>query len=342
MILTEIERLVTRTNLAAWYAASDLSATLADGASVATWPDKSGNARDLLRSTNKPTFAANIVNGYPAINFDGTMNPLTYTGTVSLKHVFVVASYADAAFPASGGAGEYAGLITGVGGGSIPILIGFPSSTKFYDNNYDAIDTFHYYKRGYERLETDMQCSFSNTISVFEDSFAGGWGLDGIQIGKDRNFANRLWKGRVVEILCYTGVLTDTERRDIYEYLAMKYLLYKQNSAGLDVWPFQADWGDVLGKDKRVLSSTAVSGANKSRSKTSAKRAFAPKFSSRFPEEYDTAEAFWDAKYPGTHFIYRDYTTATETDSECRFVSGISKTREDYRDTDYEWQAVQV
>lgn len=344
MNLTELEKLVPKTNMQAWYAASSLGLT--NGASVSAMTNKTNTGNhNLACGASQPTFVTNVINGLPAVRFSGSgsSNPLaTTTGGIVPKHIFVVAGYDGAAFPAVSGVGEYAGLISAAGAGSVPVLIGNPSSTRFYDNNYDATDEFHYYHRGLELTESTATASFNNALSIFEVSFVGGWSLDNIQIGKDRTFANRVWKGDFCEALFYSTTLSNTDRYAIYEYLAMKYLLYKRNSAGLDVWPFQADWGDVLGKDKRVLSSTSVSGANKSRSKSSAKRAIAPRFTARFPEEYDAAESFWDSKYPATHFIYRDYTTSAETDTECRFVSGISKSREDYRDVDYEWQAVEV
>ncbi len=344
MNLTELENLVPKTGLQAWYAASSLG--YANGASVAAMSNKAGTGtHNLVCGASQPTMATNVINGLPAVSFSGSgsSNPLaTVSGALLPKHIFVVAGYNGAAFPAVSGVGEYAGLISGAATGNIPVLIGNPSSTRFFDNNYDSIDTYHYYHRGLELTESTATASFNNALSIFEVSFAGGWSLDNIQIGKDRTFANRVWKGYFCEALFYSTEQANALRYAIYEYFAMKYMLWQRNSAGLDVWPFQADWGDVLGTDKRVLSSTSVSGASKSRNKSSAKKAFAPNFTSRFPEEYDAAASFWDSKYPGTHYIYRDWAVSPEVDTECRFTSGLSKPREDFRDVDYNWQAVEV
>jgi hypothetical protein len=66
--------------LHSWYDSSfgawaDASATLAatDGAGVARWDDRSGNARHLLQSTaaSRPTFRAAQANGRPCLRLDG-------------------------------------------------------------------------------------------------------------------------------------------------------------------------------------------------------------------------------------------------------------------------------
>lgn len=166
--------------------------------------------------------------------------------------------------------------------------------------------------------------------------------MDGIVIGGDRGFSTHKWKGPFCLNLMYSDIKTGNDRLDIYEYIALKYLLWKRNSAGLDVWPFNPDWGRTLAAGKRVLSSTAVSGENKSRSKSTAKKAFEAQFESRWPEEYDAAYAFWNEKYPGTSFIYRDYAFSPERDTEARFVSDLPQQATDYRDINYSFQAVEV
>lgn len=57
--------------LRAWYKADSL--VLNDGDAVASWTDESGNSRHAVQATgaNKPLYKTNIVNGRPAIKFDG-------------------------------------------------------------------------------------------------------------------------------------------------------------------------------------------------------------------------------------------------------------------------------
>src|SRR5215831_11869900 len=58
-------------SLKAWWAADLMTAS--DGAAVGTWPDQSGNGIDATQATsgNKPIYKVNIINGLPALLFDG-------------------------------------------------------------------------------------------------------------------------------------------------------------------------------------------------------------------------------------------------------------------------------
>jgi len=51
---------------------SDSSNNPSDGASVATWGDRSGNGNNFAESSNQPTFKASWLNGKPAVEFDGS------------------------------------------------------------------------------------------------------------------------------------------------------------------------------------------------------------------------------------------------------------------------------
>jgi len=339
--MSEIDSLIPRSGLLAWHAA-DAITSVAHGGIVTIMPDKSGNGRDVECDASYPTLSTNYINGKPAVIFSGANDPLSTTTSILVKHAFVVAAYSDAAFPAVGGANEYAGLLSGVSAGNLGLLVGNPSSTRFYDFDWESMGTYTYRRRDVAFAENNLQAAFNNAISIFEISLSGGWGLNGIQFGRDRVATTRKWKGPFCESLLYSEIKTGSDRLDIYEYLAMKYLLWKRVASGLDVWPFQPNWGRPLATAKRILSSTAVSGAYKSRTKSTAKKAFEPQFESRWPEEYDAAHAFWNAKYPGTSFIYRDYAFSPERDTTVRFASDLPQQANDYRDINYSFQAVEV
>lgn len=330
-----IETLIPRSGLASWH---KYEAGVSGNEIIY---DYSGNSRTIQCSVgNEPVLTTDVVNSRPGWYFNGSRDPLVYTGTFTPKHIFVVGAYADAAFPAVSGAGEYAGLVSGKDTANYGILIGNPSSTKFYNVGYGS--GHEYRRRDAVYAESDMQAAMSNDISVFEVSLTTGWALDGIQVGKDRTYANRKWKGYFVEMLMFTRVLSDLERFLIYEYLAIKFQLWKRDAAGLDVWPFSTDWGRPLAVGKRVVSSVSVSGAYKARSKGTKKMGVEPQFESRTIEEYDTAVEFWNAKYPGTNFIYRDDSFYPSRDTEMRFVSNIEQNGQSFQDINYSWQAEEV
>lgn len=303
--------------------------------------DYSGNSRTIQCSIgNEPVLTTNVINGRPAWYFNGSRDPLVYTGALTPKHIFVLAAYADATFPVSGGAGEYAGLLSGKDTANNAILIGDPTTTKFYDAGYGS--THEYRKRDVLLTNANMQAGMSNSFAIYEVRYPTGWALDGIQVGKDRTFANRKWKGYFVEQMMFDRILSDAEIFDVYEYFAIMFQVWKQDAAGLNVFPFNPNWARPLTTGKRVLSSVSVSGAFKGRSKGTRKIGIEPTFETRTPEEYDTAVDFWDDHHPGTSFIYRDGAFSPPRDTEMRFTSDMPQTATDTRDITYSFQAEQV
>src|SRR5690606_9316091 len=59
-----------------WLKANAGTSTIVDGTQVSLWSDQSGNAIDVGQSTTarQPLFRTNIMNGYPAIEFDNNAN----------------------------------------------------------------------------------------------------------------------------------------------------------------------------------------------------------------------------------------------------------------------------
>jgi len=109
-----------------------------------------------------------------------------------------------------------------------------------------------------------------------------------------------------------------------------------------DVFPYQPDWvrpGVVV---KRVLTSTSVSGATKSRTKTESKHTFELNFEARDRTEFDAALGFWESHYPAPTFTYRDETVSPYVDRECRITSDFSHQANGYNDYDYRFSCIEV
>jgi hypothetical protein len=329
----EFDRLLPKSGLQYWHDAGLATASPYEALTGVTIPDRSGNGRHVNQPTSGPAIETNAINGRTAVAWAGTQNPLVYTGVVTLRHLFIIASYTDATFSA-----DYPGLITALTG--VPILTGDASTTKFFNNSYGS--NYKFRRRDVIFAENNQQAAMSGAFSIYEVSYSTGFTIDGIQYGRDRDFSARKWKGKLPESIGWNRVLTDEERRGVYEFLALKYLLWRRVSSGLNVWPFQADWAQPLNVDKPVLSSTAVSRAWKARAKGSAKKGLQPQFTAREPEELDTAVAFWDEHYPGSTFIYRDDAFSPSRDTEMRFISPLDSRSNDYRDIDYNFQALEV
>ncbi len=79
--------------LAAWFRA-DLGVTKDGSDFVSDWADQSGNGRTASESTNKPLWVSSLINGHPALRFDGSNDKLK-TADFALSqpyHYFIVAN----------------------------------------------------------------------------------------------------------------------------------------------------------------------------------------------------------------------------------------------------------
>jgi len=292
-------------------------------------PDLSPFLMDLTQVTSPPTLTPDVQNGNPAWVFSGTNNGLIGTQDFGVQHIFAVAALDRASFVGSE-------AIVCDGSTPISLLNGNGSGqTKFFNNG----QVERYRKNGVEFAASNMQAPINNQISIIEILFSGNQPSTNLNLGVNSDTGAK-WKGPILMVAGWDRELSDVEVQFVYEEIAMQFWLWQQQTAGgLDIFPFDPDWSLPMNSDKRVLSSTSVGGTTKSRTKSSKKKGIQPQFLTRRPEEYDAADAFWDQKYPGTHFIYRDRSFETPRDYEMEFVSGIKKSANGYQDIDYSFQA---
>lgn len=331
--MSELEKLVARSGMIAWHKYEE------GVSSGSVCNDYSGNAKHMsVGSMPIPVIQPTGANGVaPAWYFAGTKNPLTYSGSVTPKHAFVIGGYDGAAMP-SGDPGN-GGLLSGETSGDI--LVGNISTTRFYDYDYETTGTYKYRRNDVQYAENDAQIPFGN-VGMIEASYDTGWAMDGIQVGQHKNITARKWKGWFAEQILYNRILTDTERFDLYVYFAIKFKLWKKTAAGLNVFPFQPNWSVPMPKEKNVLISTSVAGTAKERVKSAAKRGFDLAFETRDRDEYDTAATFWNQHRGVSSFIYRDDSRSPSEDVTVRFTGSIDLSANNYHDNDYSLQAVEV
>lgn len=306
--MTDWKKFIPMNNLvtAHWYEAG----VSADG----TLNDYSGNNRHLTAATNKPVLTANVFKGHAGWYFNGSHDPMAWSGSVTMTHVFILASFEESAFT------QFRGLLTGL---SANWLL---TSKNAGDEmlHHAAATPQTYYKDGVLFASAGMKAPMSGSFAIIEavahPSFTS---FNGIQIGRNGNDATYLHRGHVVGSLIYSVEQAGEDRRSVYEYFASRYFAWQKNSSGLDVWPFQPEWGYGLISDKIVLSSRTVSNARKARSKSAATDGLTLVFEERTDEEYIAARKFWDEHYPGTQFIYRDDALSPALDRTVWAVSPI-------------------
>jgi hypothetical protein len=314
-------KFVPRSGMSAWW-----DALVAP--SGGSGPDLSLNGNDLSEGTNPPTLVPDAVNGNPWFYFDGVNDKLASPGAnITFKHVFAICALDRPDFDGDecliyGNQPNYVLASAGAG------------QTKF-----DGTNVVRYKKNGVEFATSNMQAPVNNELSILEVVIGDGMGvLEGPVILGVNGDTTNAWKGPIVEIIAYEIELAEMYVGMLYEYLAMKLYMWQKTLAGLDVWPFQPNWVYPAPVDKRVLISQSVSGARKSRQKGVKQTGMELSFETRRSEETDAAKAFWDQKYPGTSFIYRDASYTPARDLTVEFVSGVTEQPNGYHDRDYSIQ----
>lgn len=321
--MSDLTQLVPKTGLLAWHKYD--AATSTNG----NINDASGNGRHLVQATTPPLLTADAWKGQQGWYFNGSANPLNVTTSVTPKHVVVIAALEETVFT------SYRGLLSG-------IISGDWLTTDNTGNKFFTFGTpYDYRKSDVDFTDYNWQAPIGLKPEVIEIMYPStGIPMDGIQVGQQKADTSRKFKGYFFEQMLYSNVLSTDERILLAEYAALKYKIFRKIATGIEVWPFNPDWSRGLSADKLVLTSTSVNGAIKARAKSQAKSGIEAGFTARWAEEYDAAFAFWNAKYPGTSFIYRDYGFSPPRDIQAKFVTGLSMKQDDYHAINYGWQAM--
>jgi hypothetical protein len=276
--------------------------------------DYSGNDRHVnATGLNPPVLTSDLVYGQPGWYFNGsTTDPLYYTGSVTWKHLFILASAEGTTF------NQNRGLVSGPTSGDA--LTSNNSGDTFF--NFGFGSDYQYRKSGVAFAESNQKAPMSATHQILELRRTAGVTMDGIQIGKQRNLAGRIWKGWFFEDLMYSVEKTDLEVFNVYRYFAMRYQVWQIDATtGLYVFPFAADRTLDSETDKENYLSEPYDGDAKALTRGSFKGRYSLPFSTREQEEFDAARAFHAQHYPLGEFVYRDYAFYPYKEVRVRFAS---------------------
>jgi hypothetical protein len=201
----------------------------AEGEHVTTWPDHSGNGRDLTAfdAGAAPTYRANAVAGRAAVEFDGSSSLLkTYGSTFTLPQpttFFIAYKQLDT------GAGDF---VFDSRDGSARQLFGQNTAGKLdaYANNplsADATIPFSGYQVWSGTFNGSSSTLWQNGTQVAAGN-AGGSGLAGLTVGAlstSGQYGYAYSHSLVAEILYYTGSLSDDDRAAVTNWLKARYAL---------------------------------------------------------------------------------------------------------------------
>jgi len=232
---------------------SDSANNPTDGASVATWGDKSGNGNDFTEATNQPLFRSSLLRGKAGVEFDGASTILSDTDFFSntdfsneegtVIHVTIPGS-SSGSFGVGTSDFEYNTVRTGPSTGMTDDYItqknvsGHFLNNKISQttgvNNFIIPSTTRPYimsttvGTSYRQLCNGRE-SYNQTLSTLGRTFATNTSsceLGGAGVSK-------ALKGFICEVLIFNSVLSDADLDTVHNYLGNKYgiSIYTQRSS---------------------------------------------------------------------------------------------------------------
>jgi len=212
-----------------WVKADQITG-LADGDSVSTWSDQSGNAHDLTNAgAVRPIYKTAIQNGLPIVRFNGTSQYLTNSSfgfSTSAFTAFFASSITATNFPAflaenNGATGGFVALGGDSGGKMAISKTGIATSssnltaTGFSDYEYKSAGisagdiTVTVYKDGTQgAADLTLTSLSSNTV---------------ITVGASKTGVTDFLPGDMGEFILYNSQLSDTDRGKVESYLKTKW-----------------------------------------------------------------------------------------------------------------------
>lgn len=280
----------------------------ADNSTLTTLTDYSGKERHLAAAAPAPIFKTNVLGtNKSVVRFDGSSHqPYRKTGLVPVRCGWVVSKYSGGAtFPAP--MAGYKGLLTDHNYNAT--LVGSAGENKWYDFLYERFEL-----RSDDRIYPANACPAP--MQNFRISFFRYWQgvlyFDGVQLGRDRSFTDRLWNGDVALLALYSRDFTEQEIRAHTKKLAAYFGL-----TVADVYPYQADTGDTTETGLRTVNTyDPPEGDRIAEVLDPSRRLLDLKFSAAGEAEVREMKQYHRDHYPEVPCIYRDYRFTPPEDIE--------------------------
>jgi hypothetical protein len=195
-----------------WISADSLA--LNDGDSVTTWTDLSGQGNNVSQSnaTYRPLYKTNIINGKPALLFDGA-NDALYGGNITGSTCFIVAKYTESTSAFQ----NYDGAFTLHP--NFPVFTG-TNGTSNWDS---ALGT--YYVNDFQTNTLNLANPFISYV-VATQAVTNRIGPIRVGVDRDYTYLNRYWYGYISEIISYSNTLTADQILSVRTYLNKKYATF--------------------------------------------------------------------------------------------------------------------
>ncbi len=198
---------------AAWYDAADTNTIKVTAGVVTEWQDKSGNGRHATQKAKvkQPAYAPTSLNGLNTVNFDGTKDYMSVTGSFAVRNIFAVVNAEEAGTTFSG----YRWIFGSVNP-RIPALFGAQDQTKIASNITESGVNLSPYTNGASGGEFRPMATFK-VISLKGPSTSVSSSAWNIASG------DAFWKGKIAELIITSESISDADSQKIEGYLAHKW-----------------------------------------------------------------------------------------------------------------------
>lgn len=270
------------------------------GTPITNLPDVSGNHRHLTAASPAPVLQTNVLGGKSVLRFNESQPPKN-PAAFPVRCGWMVVKYDGPYFPV------YTGLLTGYQYAAV--LVGNIFNTIFY----------YFLDKFFEIRSNDRIYPASNAPApmqqyriIFFRYWNGPVQMDGVQLGTDRDFTSRLWKGDVALLALYSRDFTEEEVRASTRRIADNF-----NLPIADVYPYQADTSDTTETPARSVNVyDPPEGARIVEVLDDPRRLLELKFSVADQAEVRTMQDYHHNHYPEVPCIYRDYRFTPPEDIE--------------------------
>ncbi|MES2730661.1 MAG: hypothetical protein V4714_02900 [Bacteroidota bacterium] len=232
---------------------------------VQFWADQSLNGSHASQATNtkKPVYRNNIINGMPALRFDGVANELLFGSSLDRSNALPLNFFAVTAnttnprglFDSRPGLGNVfrffndgsnsAGTISGVVGNNI---------VEFWSNNPSVSNVVLDQNGAIISVVGDLSVSAQRQLSVFLNSTQEGATATGnttavqftsARLGSINSGSAAYFNGDIAEVIYYPSTLNTAQRIIIENYLGARYGISLTNSN--DYYSSTTAYNDVIG-----------------------------------------------------------------------------------------------
>lgn len=225
--MPNLTQLITRqSGLVAWYPLDNDTV----GASVIN--DESGNNKDMAPvglDTDIPTITANVLNGRQGVVHNADQYPMAWAAAVSIRDVFIVAKVDDT----TDFDDPYRGLLSGVDDTNYPVLVGKGTTTRWL-NNAEGAPSMGWLLDDVLQAEGARTAPFDSFRRIRVTTSGTALALDGIQVGRDREHTDRLFKGKWTDLMLFSTQRTEDEAKAISLYQDLKFNLWRTNGTSIN------------------------------------------------------------------------------------------------------------